>query len=152
MSHRQRTWFLIADATQANIFAQANANDRLVGVDQGTFRNPDTSHHTRDLGSDRPARSIESVGKARHALEPKHDPRRLAAARFAKDVAHFIEQKAIEKSFDRLVVAAPPHMLSDLRNALGQKAKALLIAEVSKDLTKVPLQDLPGHLESATRP
>lgn len=152
MPNRHRTWFLIADAAQARIFAQANANERLVEVDQGTFYNPDMSHHTRDLGSDRPARSVESVVKARHAIEPKHDPRRLAAASFAKDVARFIEQKAADKSYDRLVVAAPPHMLSDLRKALGQKAKALLVAEVDKDLTKSPLQDLPGHLESAVRP
>jgi protein required for attachment to host cells len=152
MLHTRRTWFVIADATQAKIFAQAHANERWVGVDQGTFRSPDTSHHARDLGTDRPARSIESIGKARHAIEPKSDARRLAAARFAKDIARFVEQKAADKSYDRLVVAAPPHMLSDLRKAFGRQAKALLVAEVDKDLTKVPLQDLPGHLESVIRP
>ncbi len=149
MPHRRRTWILIADAAQAKIFAQDNPNERLIGVDQGVFHNPDTSHHTRDLGSDRPSRSIESVGKARHAVEPKHDPRRAAAADFAKDVARFVEQKAIDKSYERLVVVAPPHMLSDLRKALGQKSKALLVAEIDKDLTKIPVHDLPGHLESA---
>jgi protein required for attachment to host cells len=149
MPHRRRTWFLVADAAQARIFAQDNPKERLVGVDEAVFHNPDTSHHSRELGSDRPARSFESVGKARHAIEPKHDPRRAAAANFAREIARFVEQKAIEKSYDRLVVVAPPHMLSDLRKALGEKAKALLVAEVDKDLTKIPVHDLPGHLESA---
>jgi len=152
MTNRHRTWFLIADAVQARILTQATAGGPFTEVDHGTFLNEDMTHHIRDLGSDRPSRSIESVGKARHAIEPKHDPRRLAVANFAKDVARFVEQKAVDKSYDRLVVVAPPRMLSDLRKALGERAKALLVAEIDKDLTKVPMRELPGHLEVVALP
>lgn len=151
MSHNDRTWIVIADAARAKIFVQEKNGAPLVALDKGEFYNRDSSHHTRDLGSDRPARSQESVGSARHAIEPKHDPRRLAAAEFAEDVADYLEQSAVSKRYDRLVIVAPPHMLSDLRKALGNHAEPLVVAEINKDLTKIPLHELPSHLGTAVR-
>jgi len=151
MSRLHRTWIVIADAAHAKIWTQEKEKSPLTALDGGEFH-ADQAHHSRDLGSDRPGRSVESIGGARHAVESKHDPRRLAAARFAKTVADFVEQKAVEKSYERLVIVAPPHALSDFRAALGKQAGALLVAEVNKDLTKIPVRDLPSHLEPMVRP
>jgi protein required for attachment to host cells len=151
MSHNTRTWIVVADAARARIFVQEKHGEPLAALDQGDFHNPDSSHHTRDLGSDRPARSQESVGSARHAIEPKHDPRRMAAAAFAKDIAGYLEQGAMGKRYDRLAIVAPPHILGDLRKSLGKHTEALVVAELNKDLTKIPLHELPSHLESVIR-
>jgi len=142
-----RTWILIADAAQAKILVQAKSGDSLTTLEGGEFHNPDESHHTRDLGSDRPSRSIESVGGARHAIEPRHDARRTAAASFAKTLSTFLERHALEDHYDRLVIVAPPRMLGTFRDALGQYAQQRLVAELNEDLTKTPLKKMPGHLE-----
>lgn len=148
MPRLHRTWIVIADAAHAKIWTQEKEKAPLTALDTGEFH-ADQAHHSRDLGSDHPGRSVESVGSSRHALEPKHDPRRLAASHFAKEVADFVERKAVEKSYERLVIVAPPHSLSDFRAALGKHAGALLIAEIHKDLTKTPVRELPSHLEPA---
>jgi len=147
MSRPSRTWIVIADAARAKIMVQAKAGEALTALEGGEFQNPALLHHSRDFKSDRPSRSMESAAVARHAIEPRHDPRRLAARDFAKELSAFVERSAIEKSYDRLVIVAPPHMLSDLRHALGRHADGMLIAGINKDLTKIPLHELPRHLE-----
>jgi protein required for attachment to host cells len=151
MPHHKRSWILIADAAEARILVQEGAGEPLKLLDGAQFHNPDQSHHTHDLGTDHLPRTIESSGGARHAIEPKTDPRRHAAGGFAKTLAEFVERRAVEKSYDRLIVVAPPHMLSDLRKSMGKHAHALLAGELHKDLMKTPLHDLPSHLEPLIR-
>lgn len=153
MSRRNsRTWILVADAKRATIYTREGAGEPLIAVEGGGFRNPDVSHHPRDLGSDRPARSVESVGGARHAIETRQDPRRIAAAHFAKEVAGFLERQVEGGGYDRLVIVAPPRMLSNFRTALGPHARAKLAAELNQDLTKIPIRDLSAHVEPLLRP
>jgi protein required for attachment to host cells len=146
-----RTWVVIADSVRAKVLIQARSGDALTALAGAEFHSPDPSHHARDLGSDRPSRSIESVGGGRHAIEPKHDARRLTAAGFAGDLAGFLEHHAQEDNFDRLVIVAPSRMLGNFRNALGRHAEKKLVAELNEDLTKTPVRELPSHLEPILR-
>ena len=50
--------------------------------------------HNRDLVSDRPGRSYESVGGARHAIARENDPRQLEAVRFARRIARRLDDGA----------------------------------------------------------
>ena len=43
-------------------------------------------------------------------------------------------------------LVAPPKMLGDLRAELTEAVRAVLYAELDKDLTKTPVKELPGHL------
>lgn len=42
-------------------------------------------------------------------------------------------------------------MLGDLRLALGEEIKKLVISEIDKDLTKLSVNDLSSHLEDTIR-
>jgi protein required for attachment to host cells len=55
---------------------------------------------------------------------------------FAAVVSEFLDSGAQRGAFHRLVLAAPPKFLGDLRAALGAKAKGLITGEIPKDLTK----------------
>jgi len=152
MSNRSsRTWIVVADAARGSILVQVQSGEPLTLLEGGEFHNPDPSHHARDLGSDRPSRSIESVGGARHAIEPKHDARRFAAGDFARNLSGFLERHANADSYDKLVIVAPPRMLSNFRNSLGRQARKRLVAELNEDLTKTPRDRIPGHLEPFIR-
>ena len=45
-----------------------------------------------------------------------------------------------------LIVVAPPKTLAELRNAFHPDVKACIIAEINKDLTKHPLDEIEKHL------
>ena len=46
---------------------------------------------------------------------------------------------------DRIVIAAGPKLLGDLRAHLPKTLHAHVVAELHKDLAKTPLHDLPPH-------
>ncbi len=138
------TWILIADGARARIFANLGPGKGIETVDGGEFgadHRPD-----RDIVSDKPGRSFESVGDTRHAYEPRHDPHRELKRAFSEELAAMLDEKLAAKAYDRVILVAPPAMLGDLRAALSAHVKGAVYAELDKDLTKTPVAELPQHL------
>jgi protein required for attachment to host cells len=102
--------------------------------------------HDRDLMSDRPGRSYESFGGARHALEREDDPRHREAVRFARRVARRLDEARRKDEFENLVVVAGPPFLGLLRAAMSQPTKACIAREIRKDLVHGPIAVLREHL------
>jgi protein required for attachment to host cells len=100
------------------------------------------------LGTDRPGRTFDSVGSARHAMENPSDLHREQKRRFAQRIARVLHERHAAKSFDRLMVVAPAVTMGDLRAELSDDIKAITAAELVADLTKTPIAELPGHLAS----
>ncbi len=142
------TWVVVADGARAHFFAS----------EEGTLR-PALDHDVvastrspgRDAESDRPGRSFESANTARHAMEPPTDWKTKERQRLAQNVADELLSAATRKVFDRLVVAAPPEMLGDLRGAMDAQVARLVVAEIDKDLTHFKAHQLRDHLGEALR-
>lgn len=139
-------WILVADGARARI-AQNDGPQR--GVTWAFDDDIEGENFPgRDFSDDRPGRSFDRLGQGRHAMEPRSDPRRDAKRVFAHDVAAFLERHAAKGSYDRLIIAAPPQSLGDLREALSPSVRKVVSAELNKDLTHVPIGDLANHLGS----
>lgn len=128
-----KTWVLIANGTSA----RALEND---GVGKGLRPAPDfemavENPPTREQGSDRPGRVHDRKGAGRHAMEPKADWHRREKSLFAKAVAERLAAAADGSAFDRLVLVAPPTAMGDLRTALDDRIRKLIVGEITKDLT-----------------
>lgn len=93
--------------------------------------------------SDKPGRSTGGPGMAPHAFDPHQTERELERARFAAHVVAALAERAAEA--DRIVIAAAPRMLGELRARLPPELARKVAAELDKDLVKVPRQDLPSH-------
>jgi protein required for attachment to host cells len=138
------TWILIADGARARIFANDGPGKGIELVEGATF---DADHRPdREIASDKPGRTFESVGATRHAIQPHHDPHRELKRAFSERLAAMLDEKLAAKAFDRVVLVAPPVTLGDLRSALSAHVKAAVYAELDKDLTKTPAHELPQHL------
>jgi protein required for attachment to host cells len=138
------TWILIADGARARIFANHGPGKGIEVVEGATF---DADHRPdREIMSDKPGRSFESVGETRHAIQPHHDPHRELKRAFSERLAAMLEEKLAAKAYDRVVLVAPPVTLGDLRAALSEHVRAAVYAELDKDLTKTPMAELPQHL------
>jgi protein required for attachment to host cells len=140
------TWILIADGARARIFANRGPGKGIEAVAGGAF---DADHRPdREIMSDRPGRAFESVGDARHAIEPHHDAHRELKQAFAEELAALLDAKLAAKTYDRVVLVAPPAMLGDLRASLSEPVRAVVYAEIDKDLTKTPEAELPLCLDA----
>lgn len=139
-----RTWVLIADAAHARVFETGGKGSGLSVVEDMTLDGRLQPSH--EIGTDRPGRSFDSVGTGRHAMESPSDPHREQKRQFARRIAEAIQARQAARSFDRLVLVAPPVTMGDLRAVLPDKVKAAVTAEVIADLTNTPVSELPNHL------
>lgn len=144
MSKNQTLWVIVADGEHARVLVRGETPDTY-----HTARSLDSiSAHkqTSDLVADSAGRSFESANSARHAIAPRHDPHAVAKERFLHEVAQEINQAAIDAAFDRLVLVAPAHALSELRDALRSEATTRLVGVLQKDLVKIPDHEIGNHL------
>lgn len=137
-----RTLILIADGRQARVLLQAKRGDQPSELTELAMNADQLPGH--DNERERPGRVHESVGSARHAIEPKTSHERQDEMDFAKFVSEKIAGQ--QDSFDRLIIAAAPKTLGDLRNILPSELAAKVTATLSKDLTNIPANEIADHL------
>ena len=137
------TWIVIADGARARVMQNEGPGKGLVALPEMIFEGEHAS--SSEVMSDRPGRAFDSVGHARHAMEPTTDPHDHLKSAFLKDISNRLEQR--RDSFDRLILVAPPSALGLLRKSLSPRVAGKLKSELGKDLTHVPNADLPHHLD-----
>jgi protein required for attachment to host cells len=140
-------WIVVADGGRAIIFEYRGADQALR---ETMRREAPPNPASREQGTDRPGRSFESVGGARHAIEPARDPHDAMEDAFAGDLARSLEA-ALEDHELALVLVAPPRFLGLLRHHLSARARSRVIGEVGKDLTRAPTQRVAAAVRDLVR-
>jgi protein required for attachment to host cells len=140
---KAKLWYAIADGGRAR-FVERDENGAFRTV--ASFVSTDLHLSATDLGRDRPARVQESVGSARHAIEPKRDLKQAAKEDFVKLVADELAVEHGRGQFDQLMLVAPARVLTELKQKLAKPIADVVVKDLQKDLTKVPDHDLTGHL------
>jgi len=138
------TWFLIGDGARVRMFANDGPGKGLKPALR--YELVANNKPSREIGSDSPGRSFASVGTDRHAMEPPTDPHRHEQREFAREIAALLQTHRHKSAFDRLIIAAAPQMLGDLRAALSPPLRDLVHEEINKDYTKASQKDLEKHL------
>jgi protein required for attachment to host cells len=140
---KAKIWYVVADGGRVR-FVERDGNGAYRTV--LSFVAADLHRKSSDLGRDRPARSQESAAPARHAIEPRRDLHEAAKEDFVKLVAEQLDAEHERGQFEKLVLVAPPGVLTELRQSLSKPLARLVEHDLQKDLTKVPDHDLTEHL------
>lgn len=139
------TWVLVTNGGQARILENAGPGKGLAPLKGLAFE--DAHLKAQDIVTDRPGRGFASTGSGRSAMEPKTDPVEHREAEFVRSVADVLDTKRSEGAYDRLIIAAAPTALGDLRPVLSEPVRKSIMAELPKDLTNIPTADLPRHFD-----
>jgi protein required for attachment to host cells len=145
MSKRRVTWFVLADGSRARFLTRRQEESGFEIAEEHDA--PEARVPTRDIVSDRGGRIQESANSAHHGIEAHHDPHRERKTAFARLLADRLNAASAAGTFDALVLYAAPRSLATLREALDDATRRKIKAEFPKDLTKIPLADLPRHLD-----
>lgn len=145
MKHR-KTWYVIADGGRARFVERQEEKSAFDTVRE--FVSSDLHHSSHQLGTERPGRTHESAGVARHAIQPRTDPHAAEKHTFATQIGNELNQAGARGEFERLVLIAPARVLHDLKLALDSEARQKVVGQLQKDLTRIPNADLPEHLAS----
>ena len=124
---------VVADEREASFFDVAKL--RAPPAARGSLRN-DAARPDRELESDRPGRRFGGTDGNRHAVDGERSTQRHETEQFAKAVARALDVARSRNEFDRLVLIAGPRMLGLLREALPAPCRAVVSAEVAKDLVR----------------
>lgn len=138
------TWILVADAARARVLLATAPQAPLAQV---PGLHLEAEHQkTSDIVSDKAGRTFQSVGSGRSAYEAHEDPHRALKRTFAHHLSDMLAEKANAGAFDRVVLVAPPAFLGDLRATLSESVRGRVHAEIAKDLTKTPNDEIRSHL------
>lgn len=99
--------------------------------------------------------TLEHAGAGAKEHEGRNDRHAHHAhemAPFVKAVAARLDQGRQKHEFEQLFLAAEPHLLGMLRDALDKNTAKLIYGSVSKDLQPFRLDDLKTHLRDHLPP
>jgi protein required for attachment to host cells len=138
-----KIWVLVADGARARILRDAVQGVRLPSErEEEELLFHSEQRQLREIMADKPGRSFASTGARRSAMAYHSDPVRDGERAFAAKLAEALDRRRRDGDFDELVVVAAPQMLGDLRQAFPESLREVVVAEVDKDLTKLPAHEL----------
>ncbi|MDR3372411.1 MAG: host attachment protein [Ancalomicrobiaceae bacterium] len=141
------TWALIADGTWARIVINDGRAHAWAAIDGMVFGSAGEFDATKDIGADDQIHSVEMPELERDASETPVVPLRTVKTLFAQQLSDVLAGGLEAGAYERLIIAAPPKMLRDLKLCLSAKVMSRIAGESNDDLTKVPVGDLGAHLE-----
>ena len=138
-------WVVVADGAQARILVNRGPGTGLSLLEE--YQSEAGRVPTRELGTERPGRTFERASATRHAKEPPADWHDMEKLKFARQIVDRLHAARENNEFQRLVLIAPPKVLGTFRKHINGPVRQALLAEIDKDLTNVPVHDLPRHLD-----
>ena len=132
-----KTLVLAADGSRARLFIHWNVHN----FEQiGSFDSPQGRNLPGETNTDRSGSFQGS------AYETEVDAQRHAQQQFAKELLADVKQK--EKDFDRIVIAAPPRFLGELRSNLTPGIQQKL-STITRDFTHLKPDEVHQRLLEA---
>ena len=135
-----KTWIVLADAKTVRIAINDGVGKGVYGRSTQGLEAPAVTEL-----SDEPGQTNAAVGPNRGGISDP-DLKGQAEHAFASDIVRYLEDALTRGDFHRLILIAPATMLGHLRQALTPALRKVLHAEIPKDLTRLPLDELPEHL------
>ncbi|TWB25029.1 baeRF12 domain-containing protein [Nitrospirillum bahiense] len=133
----RHSWIVTCDGAKMLVLRNDGDAQALNLTVQRTETRPTTP--TRELGTDQPGRF--GMGTVRSATE-ETDWQEQAEAEFLAHVAQHLDTMVQAGTVGRMVLAAPPRALGILRKHLTPATRDVIVAEVAKDLTNLPVPDI----------
>lgn len=138
-------WIVVCDGGKALVLE--NIGDRMFPNlhTREVHEHPDSS--TTAQGSDAPGRVYQSVGGARSSIEQTdwHDEGEQA---FLKKLMDRLNLAITTGETKALIIVAPPRALGMIRSACSAAVQKAVIAELAKDLVKMPVHEIEKQLLS----
>lgn len=131
------TRLVVADE-RAAVFLDASSLSSPLEL-RATLLNDNAGLKDRDLETDRSGRG-SGVGGRRHGVGGERSTRRHLLELFARHVATQVDEARKRREFDKLVLVAGPRLLGLLREGLPVPSRALVVAEIDKELAHHDMQ------------
>ena len=141
----QKTWILVANASEATIYANEGPNTGLAVVKE--FDHPSSRAKNADLVTDR-AGHMQSSGNGRGCRQPHTSPKEHEAQVFALELARELVHGRSTNQCSRVILVAPPTMMGLINGSLDHNTANLVSERLEKDYTKAPPRQVAEKLSN----
>ncbi|PVB61539.1 host attachment family protein [Labrenzia sp. 011] len=132
-------WVVVADGAKA-LFLRNEGDEKFPNLE--IFRKEEQDNPpSRDQCTDRPGRKSDGPQGHRSAVA-ETDWHQLAEDNFASDLADILYKRAHKGDFSQMVLVAAPSVLGQIRKELHKEVNARILAEIGKDLTNHPVDEI----------
>jgi protein required for attachment to host cells len=138
------TWVVVADSAAARLFRASSPTGPLEEFE--SYAHAEGRAHARDLVSDEPGRSYDSIGVGRHAMEQRVASREQEQDGFAKMTAERVRSARSKGEVTRVFLVAPPEFLGHLRSSLDGETKRLVEGEFGLNVVRMRPADIRSRL------
>jgi protein required for attachment to host cells len=131
-----KTWVLVANRSRASLYLHRTKQPALTTVEQ--FDHPEGRLKDGEIDTDKGGRvDLEHASGAtsRSTYQRAVEPHEHIAQVFAKKLAERLYRGRVENEYERLVLAAEPHFLGVMKDALDGVTAKLVHGTLSRDLT-----------------
>lgn len=139
----RKSWVVVCDGGKALIMqndGDAGEVDLKVREAMSQPNEPD-----RELGTGKPGRTHAADGMSGSAVE-ETDWHEQAEVEFLKLVASKLDLLVRDRDAQHIVLVAPPRALGTLRVNLSPDTRAAISAELAKDYTNLPVEQIERRL------
>jgi protein required for attachment to host cells len=130
-----RTWVVVADSSNANIYLRRQRNSPLQEV--ASFHDPLARLREQDLKTD-------TAG--RHTVATDASAREHERESFAREVCGRVEKARGRGEFEELILIASPRLLGLLRDSLSRPTLGCVSREIPKNLVQMQPRQLQPYL------
>jgi protein required for attachment to host cells len=139
----RKSWVVVCDGGKALIMQNDGDAGGVVLNVKETLSQP--NEPDRELGTGKPGRTHAADGMSGSAVE-ETDWHEQAEVEFLKQVAAKLHRLVRDRDARHIVLVAPPRALGTLRVILSPDAQAVISAELAKDYTNLPVEDIERRL------
>jgi protein required for attachment to host cells len=136
-------WVVVCNGAKALVLENTGSRMKPGLITKAVFEQ--TNPKDSELGTDKPGRTINSVGARRSAVE-QVDRHEQAEQRFLAELAARLNKAVLAGKTPSLIMVAPPRVIGILRQEFTSHVREAIRAEVEKDFVKLPVPEIERHL------
>lgn len=139
-------WIVVVDKAGAKIFRTLAFSRGLTLIKE--FQHPRGRKKSGELASDRGGRTFHSVDNRRSVYDPPSSAPEKELKRFMKHVVDYLRVGRANGSFKSLMLVASPKVLGDLRKALPEVLRRIVVKDLAKEFPSwLPRETAVRHLQ-----
>jgi len=147
MKKNTNVWITVAHRAGLRVYNYEHSHDKKALTLVYTQEHPEGLLKDKQLGSDQPGRSFDSLGGARHSLSSSQSPSEHVSVKFAKEICTLLQDASKKNKFSQLVLIAGPAFLGLLREHLDTSTSAQVVHTLNKDLVNMNDHEMQLYLE-----
>jgi protein required for attachment to host cells len=140
-------WILIANSTHARLLEHQHGSPMVV---LQSFENLLGRSKVKDLADDKLGRENSDRGFGGTTYQPRVDAKQKEHTRFARELADYLRQGALQGNFRSLLIFASSPFLGELKPELDANTARLVSATHDLDLTSFGLSELEQRIQRET--